>query len=1259
MDFNTNPYYDDFEATGGPKDSNYVRILFKPGQAVQARELTQIQSILQNQIKSFGDHVFQDGSPVHGGHLSIDTKVKSIKLQQQYNLNDIIPSSFNNQVITNDGIVNNKAAYVLAVDETQQYPTLMIRYLRGTELVDGESIQVPVDTTIKATLVANNSQTTGSVVSINEGIFYVGGYFVYVAPQTIVLDPYGSTPTYRVGLQIDETIIDVSQDSSLLDPAQGSFNYQAPGADRFQFSLVLSKRTLDSIDDSQFFELLRVENGTITKQVDYPLYSDIEKTLARRTYDQSGDYTVVAWQASPQANVSNTAVFDLAIDAGKGYVKGFEFETIATTRIPVDKARTTSSSVDYDLSLEYGNYITVSNVHAGFGSGGGSFVDIGAFETLDMHVVQSAYIDTTSLPAYNSTKIGTTKIRNLVNGGSTAYYAYLLDTNTSPLILNVVGTPTLNTIQFDSNSSFISGAYNNIDISIIAGPGTGDSRRIVSYDGTSNTAIVDRNFSTLPNTSSIISLNFAVKDIDSIVQQPTPPTWNIADPFNPPQKYLMYATQVTNPAAADYTYGKSCMDVDVSGKSIGGNTFIQATNLNKLIYKFPESYIAQGSITNAEFMHKKLIKNVLFTGGNTTISSELGPYESFYYGSDGQPLSSQMTNLNFLVASTSVSSNLSDIGLGQIIDFTDTNASIFRISETEMQLFSGKSETFNADVLVNVRIKNSEISGNRRSKALYGNIANTALVATDSPYNGAALPVNGDPTTFIDKANGYVWFTSNTVIQRVPGVPQSLYVPDVINIIAIYDSGNILYSPNTTNAIDITSNYMFDSGQNDNYYDHAFITLRDTAQPPSGQTVVIMQYFAHDDKQGYFSADSYSLSAYDNNQIPLYSSKTIGSFSLRDAIDFRPTRTIGTDASVTSFNMNGLYIPDQDDPMNLSYAFYLPRIDKLIATQDKEFKLLTGTPSIIPHTPSDSDNGMTLYTIYIPPYTADIRDIKLSYFENRRYTMRDIGSLEKRIEQIEYYTSLSLLEESARNQSVLYQDSALQKEKYGILVDQFDGFNIADNKNPDLICQLSFNELKPYKITTATELNLVSNSGSLYQENDKTFCLAFSETPAIVQNTATKSISVQPYLFGQFDGSVRLTPDSDYWMSTTLVPVVVSPPTDVVSVSTPPLAGTTTIPTTGGINSTLSTNNPIFSIGHGASYVVGGIGIGSGLNYLGYGFINWNKYWSTTNTTASLVQTSVPSAVVQKTITAPAISNSLTLAAGGGARASGGSVKLL
>ena len=64
--FNANPYYDDYD-----EDKKFLRMLFKPGYAVQARELTQLQSILQKQTERFGNHVFKNGSVVTGGQFTI------------------------------------------------------------------------------------------------------------------------------------------------------------------------------------------------------------------------------------------------------------------------------------------------------------------------------------------------------------------------------------------------------------------------------------------------------------------------------------------------------------------------------------------------------------------------------------------------------------------------------------------------------------------------------------------------------------------------------------------------------------------------------------------------------------------------------------------------------------------------------------------------------------------------------------------------------------------------------------------------------------------------------------------------------------------------------------------------------------------------------------------------------------------------------------------------------------------------------------
>lgn len=1171
MEFNVNPYYDDFESANGPRENNYMRILFKPGYAVQARELTQLQTIIQNQIKEFGNHIFHDGSPVHGGHLSLDTGIIALKLAKQYNSIDVNPSVFKDQLIVKNTGNSKKSARVIATDDSQVYPTIMVKYLTNSFDAD-DTIVSSIDNSIAAKLLAADFETVGSVVSINEGVFYVGGFFVYVAPQSIVLEAYSTTPTYKIGLEIDESFVNVTEDTTLADPAQQSFNYQAPGADRYKFGLNLAKRELTSTDDSKFFELLRVENGVITKQVTYPLYSDIENTLARRTYDQSGSFTVKPFTVSATANTDVTSKFDLDISSGKAYVKGYEFETIGTTRYSLDKARTKNESSDFDLSLEYGNYVAVTNVFSGSSSG---IFDITEYAILDLHTVPVANINTSSALAYANTKIGTARIRNMTHGGANVYYAHLLDSNTSPAVFtpqNVISDPK-NSVILPIYYSDVNSAYNNIELSVVSGTSVGDTRKIIGYTGTTKTAIVDRNFTSNLDSTSVVSLNYGVKDIDSIVVAPTTTA------------AAVFGGQ--NPANAVYP----CMDIASQSRTIAGNTYFGGTNLNRLVFTLPELYVANDSFSNVDYYSRKLVTDTFNSSGILTLAegSQLATgIESFYYGTVGQTLSSTTVETNFIVF---VKDKLaSPFENGQIINFTTGGASILRNSTTSMQLNAGVAASFVADIFVNVKVNvgDSATAQFRRQKTLHGDSSLLALRSTDSSLNG---PTAVGSDVKVDTANGFVWYTASSAISNTPGHKQSLFVPDVFNIIKIFDSGNIAYEPNVSNAIDITNNYLFDSGQNDNYYDHASIMLKDTANPPAGQMVVMMQYFDHNDgaPRGFFNVDSYDDAVYNSNIIPVYNSKTAGTFSLRDAIDFRPTRAISTS---DVFNVDGLSVPNPDLPMTLTYNFFLPRIDKLIATQNKEFKILTGIPSYVPVEPSDSEDGMTLYTIYVPPYTFDVRDIKFKYFENKRYTMRDIGRLERRIEQVEYYTSLSLLENKARSQSVLYEDAVLQKEKYGIVVDQFDGFNIADNRNSDLVCQISFNELKPYKVTNSIKLNLVG-ADRPYRTHDKTYSLTFTETPVISQSSATKSINVQPYLFAQFIGKAKLTPESDHWFSTKITPEVVVPPADVITPARPPVEASLT-PTTG------STQTIVWS---------------TDLNNVGYGYVPWMNFWTTGVTT--------------------------------------------
>src|SRR5690606_36428184 len=115
---------------------------------------------------------------------------------------------------------------------------------------------------------------------------------------------------------------------------------------------------------------------------------------------------------------------------------------------------------------------------------------------------------------------------------------------------------------------------------------------------------------------------------------------------------------------------------------------------------------------------------------------------------------------------------------------------------------------------------------------------------------------------------------------------------------------------------------------------------------------------------------------------------------------------------------------------------YLPRIDKVVLTKERQLRVIQGEPSVRPVPPADATDSMTLYVVSYPPYTADPSLVQIQPVDHRRYTMRDIGRLEKRIDHLEYYVSLSMLEQMTAQQPE-YDDDDIERFKNGILVDPF------------------------------------------------------------------------------------------------------------------------------------------------------------------------------------------------------------------------------
>jgi preprotein translocase subunit YajC len=450
-DLNISPYYDDYS-----EDKKFHKVLYRAGRPLQARELTQSQSILQNQIERMGDHFFEEGTIIQGAQTNIDMDVYFVKVKaaNPNPLGDTAVESYRTSF--HDKYVRGQTTGVVAKVITSTAETsadklsLFVRPVQqGTNSTNdfmfsaGETLElVGYDSsgTVTADSSSNNdfeiqpsSETpTGraSLTEITEGVVFTRGFFTKVDKQTLILEKYNGAPSYRIGLDIVESLVTSAADDSLEDNAAGTSNENAAGADRLKFSLTLAKHKLDSVLGTSFVELSRVNAGVITLKIDKTKYAEIENTLARRTFDANGDFVVTQFTASlrqhlddgtnlgfyTKNNGGDEGRFVFMVSPGKAYVKGFEIDKVGTTTLNIQKARTTESLNGVSAPIRLGNKLRVYNAHGlpEFGNETGS-------DTIDPHnpsllydkLVTDLGISDTDGALSATGNIGTCRIRNV------------------------------------------------------------------------------------------------------------------------------------------------------------------------------------------------------------------------------------------------------------------------------------------------------------------------------------------------------------------------------------------------------------------------------------------------------------------------------------------------------------------------------------------------------------------------------------------------------------------------------------------------------------------------------------------------------------------------------------------------------------------------------------------------------------------------------------------------------------------------------
>ena len=455
MPINTNlniaPYFDDFDV-----EKQFYKILFKPAYAVQARELTQLQSILQNQVEQFGDNIYQEGTIIKGCNFTDLNGLEYVKLKDKtgFDVEQFI-SGPSTAII--DGIetavdivyeVENaaklKASIISAKRGFETRPpdlnTFFINYLNtqgsAQKFIGGETLTITKYVYNGSTLVAelqeggdplDSDWTIGVTllpdpvgdafgIQASAGVVFQKGHFLFTADQTLIVSKYTNQPDdLSVGYEVAESLISSLQDNSLYDNANGSENENAPGADRLKMVPTLAVKDTAIADvDPTFFTLIRYQNGNAVTLRDVSQFNSIADELAKRTYEESGNYILDSFKIDLDRRDTNLTAL---VGKGTAYIKGFRVENSGKLDFTIDNIANSAIQQNQATSVDYGSYLDVVSING--------TVDIN-YATVDLQNTLSA-------------KIGEAYVRNITPTKVYLFGVKMASPNSFDEVVKIVG----------------------------------------------------------------------------------------------------------------------------------------------------------------------------------------------------------------------------------------------------------------------------------------------------------------------------------------------------------------------------------------------------------------------------------------------------------------------------------------------------------------------------------------------------------------------------------------------------------------------------------------------------------------------------------------------------------------------------------------------------------------------------------------------------------------------------------------------------
>ena len=1303
---NVAPYFDDYnEPEIGGKAKDYYKVLFKPGFPVQARELTTLQSMLQNQVEQFGNHFFKEGAKVIPGDLTYIDKFYAVEIEANYL--GIPVSLYDDELVgvsirgETSGVTAKIEKVISATESDRGHITLYVTYgetgNNNTSRDFSDAENLITDSNISfgssfitagegfARTISVNACSIGSAFRISEGVYFLRGYLVNVDSEILILDQYDNTPSYRIGLDVTEEIVNADQDPYLNDNAQGFNNFAAPGGDRLKITASLAKRDLDVFDVPNFVELANVKNGVLRKINNKTEYNLLANEFARRTFDESGSYYVKAYDVfakeSLNDGIGNNGLYNenqltdsgqkpsedlmvYKVGPGKSYVRGFEVESLAPTLLDVDKPRTTNLLENQAVNFTFGSTLRLDRAsgspkiglstsetislrkdRVGLSSLTPAGKEIGIARVYDYALESGGYevsnynLNRWDLSVYDVQTYGdlqlnqavTLSVPTHVKGDSSGATAFLK---------NAVSAGTALTV-YQISGNFINGEKlvfdNTSDTRVSIGwtnYGLGDVRSVYSLVNHDN-AGAGSTFSA----DVIPSQSFQIGD--GKLTPASAGAGNISTFTSPNMTFPGIVTsgnyvRYTRPGYTDPSFAK--VDIvntnniiisgitTVSGICDGGlpksaalelndlavlTTQTERTDNNQRIFApLPKRNVSSVDLEGGSVIIRREFDVTITNNSSNVLSAEAGsnqvflPFDEERYvltRGDGSTEKLASDQFDFTNGSTSLQIN----GLGAN-DATGEARLIATLRKSKVTSKSKKKSSINVYV-VNKSSKEGSgtnagtLSTTRNDGLTYGNypygtrvqdekislnvpdvikihgiyessdtseptLPNIVLGSLDGPtgktddliigeeFVGTLSGARGTYAVQVDSGKiSFIYLNKNTFQNG-----------EIINFL---ESGvNAIASTLDQGSKNITDNYTFYNGQTLTYYDYSYILRKQGIVAPTKSLKIVYAkgYYESNDTGDITTANSYEGFDY-GTQI-----QKVHGFRNTDIIDARPRvddYTVAVDAA-SPFEFGGRsftddlhstkYIFASDESETIAFNYYLPRLDRIYLTTDGVFQVKIGEPADNPKLPQPVNDAINVANIALPPYLYDVKNAQVTYVDHKRYQMSDIFKLENRIKNLEYYTTLSLLENNTAN---LFITDSQGKDRFksGFLIDNFSSVGTQDLsigvKNST---DLKMGRLRPSHYTTSVslevgsdaiaglgtttstnaDLNFLENiTGTNIKRTGQVISLDYDDVEWVNQPFATRTENVTPYLVLNYEGAIELDPSADVWIDVNRVEV--------------------------------------------------------------------------------------------------------------------------